>query len=168
MIPRNMIRRLQLLDLFATRPQPSSHAKGRYATRSPRRFRFLLGISIARQTDNLYRSSHQLRHGKGMATVSKLGLEKSRGGIRATQRYDIRRVASLRCRSNARFEQLVAYRELSTPLTIKAFTGHWGGAIYGQANDPIDYSEINGPSRPRFATSFSPAAMSEPPESTAL
>lgn len=30
---------------------------------------------------------------------------------------------------------LVDYQELSTPLTVKSFTGHWGGAIYGQAYD---------------------------------
>jgi phytoene dehydrogenase-like protein len=32
-------------------------------------------------------------------------------------------------------KDLVAYQELSTPLTIKSFTGHSGGAIYGQASD---------------------------------
>lgn len=33
------------------------------------------------------------------------------------------------------FRKLVAFHELSTPLTVKSFTGHWGGAIYGQAFD---------------------------------
>ena len=30
---------------------------------------------------------------------------------------------------------IVDYQELSTPLTVKSFTGHWGGGIYGQACD---------------------------------
>ncbi len=34
------------------------------------------------------------------------------------------------------FRDLVAYRELSTPLTIEAFTGHRGGGIYGLAATP--------------------------------
>ena len=29
--------------------------------------------------------------------------------------------------------KLIAYQELSTPLTVKSFTGSWGGSIYGQA-----------------------------------
>lgn len=32
--------------------------------------------------------------------------------------------------------KLVDYQELSTPLTVKSFTGHWAGGIYGQACDP--------------------------------
>ncbi|MDX1925031.1 MAG: hypothetical protein SFV81_00855, partial [Pirellulaceae bacterium] len=31
--------------------------------------------------------------------------------------------------------KLIEYKELSTPLTVKSFTGHWGGSIYGQAYD---------------------------------
>lgn len=31
--------------------------------------------------------------------------------------------------------KLIDYQELSTPLTVKSFTGHWGGSIYGQAYD---------------------------------
>ncbi len=34
------------------------------------------------------------------------------------------------------FGSLVDYQELSTPLTVESFTGHAGGAIYGQACDP--------------------------------
>ena len=34
------------------------------------------------------------------------------------------------------FGALVAYRELSTPLTVEGFTGHRGGAIYGLATTP--------------------------------
>ncbi len=33
------------------------------------------------------------------------------------------------------FRNLVAFHELSTPLTVKSFTGHWDGAIYGQNFD---------------------------------
>jgi all-trans-retinol 13,14-reductase len=32
--------------------------------------------------------------------------------------------------------KLVDYQELSTPLTVKSFTGHWAGGVYGQACDP--------------------------------
>lgn len=32
--------------------------------------------------------------------------------------------------------QLVDFQELSTPFSVKSFTGHEGGAIYGQACDP--------------------------------
>jgi all-trans-retinol 13,14-reductase len=31
---------------------------------------------------------------------------------------------------------LIDYQELSTPYTVKSFTGHWQGSIYGQACDP--------------------------------
>ncbi len=34
------------------------------------------------------------------------------------------------------FGALVAYRELSTPLTVEGFTGHRGGGIYGLATTP--------------------------------
>ncbi len=33
-------------------------------------------------------------------------------------------------------KDLVKYSELSTPLTVKSFTGHEGGTIYGQHCDP--------------------------------
>lgn len=31
---------------------------------------------------------------------------------------------------------IIDYQELSTPYTIKSFTGHWQGCVYGQACDP--------------------------------
>lgn len=40
--------------------------------------------------------------------------------------------------ANERFpglKEIVDHRELSTPLTVKSFTGHWAGGIYGQSCD---------------------------------